>query len=225
MPENTNNRVENAETATQARGCFQLIDIMIFAYGAFIMFGKTANLLGKFAPDDWFGLTPSDYGFASAILIEGYLVMMKFKAWILPPKNFVEWGADIVVTITPFLLSAYAQAADAWFTTNIVQNMTAEEQMKITNIISFLVPAILLLAIVRTAIETAPAGLFDNIKTKRSTDDVGGFFRGIGRILGRRNAQTNTVQNVSKTLTQDDLVRQDVPDGNNGKRSEEPNFR
>src|SRR5690242_9925648 len=112
MTEDVMENQTNSEIQVQAKGCFQLIDLLLFAFGAFIMFGKTANLLGKLAPDDWFGMTPQDYGFFAALLIEGYLVVQKIKSWLIKPNNFMEWATDIVVTFIPFILSVFAQAAD-----------------------------------------------------------------------------------------------------------------
>jgi hypothetical protein len=169
----------NTQNKVQAKGCFQLIDLLIFMFGSFIMFGKTANLLGKFAPDDWFGLSPSDYGMAAALLIEGVLVVQKIKAWIDPPDNLVEWAMDFLATITPFLMSAFAQAADAWFTTGLIQGMSQDDKMKYTNFISVMIAIPILIMIIQTTIRTAPAGIFDNLKTGTANPFswVGGLFQ------------------------------------------------
>jgi hypothetical protein len=163
----------NSETTTQARGCVQLGDLLIFAFGSFIMFAKTANLLGKFAPDDWFGFAPSDYGIAAALLIEGFLVWRKVKMWLLPPKNFVEWATDLVTTFVPFALSLVAQAIDGYITTGIIQTMSQEQKTTITTVVSLLIGVPILLDIGKTAIENAPPGIFDNLKTN---DAVGNPF-------------------------------------------------
>lgn len=156
---------ENQETKIQARGCIQLGDLLIFAFGSFIMFAKTSNLLGKFAPDDWFGLRPTDYGFAAAVLIEGFLVWRKFKMWLLPPKNFVEWGADLVTSFVPFALSIAAQIIDGYVTTGLINGMSEQQKTLITTIVAALVGIPLLLDLSKTAIDNAPAGIFDSIKT------------------------------------------------------------
>lgn len=192
---------QEERTRAQARGCIQLGDLAIFAFGAFIMFAKTANLLGKFAPDDWFGFASSDYGFAAAILIEGYLVFRKIKAWLLPPTNFVEWAADLITTLIPFVLSAAAQVIDGYVTTGIIVNMPEETKMMITAIVSILITIPILLDILKTAIDNAPVGIFDNIKS-----DNGNILQGfLGWVNNRVDARKH---GVSSTVALNQDVRQ-----------------
>lgn len=196
-----NEKNEDKEVQVQARGCFQLVDLLLFAFGAFIMFGKTANLLGKLAPDDWFGLTPADYGFAAALLIEGYLVVQKIKSWLIRPANFMEWATDIVVTFIPFILSVFAQAADGWFTTGLIQSMTQAQKMQTTTFVSVLITVPVLLQIVQTAINNAPKGVFDNIKRTANAENGGlGFLRGLGRIAESVGKRFNRTSRVGKAV-------------------------
>jgi hypothetical protein len=181
--------MQDEETRAQASGCFNFFDLILFIYGAFIMFGKTANLFGKFAPDDWFGMSPEMYGIAAAVLIEGYLVMQKVKAWILPPRNFLQWATGLIVTIIPFALSLVAQVIDSWFTTGLIQAMSQDEKMFYTNITAALVGIPLLLAIIQMGIDTAPVGMFDNIKSQRG--DMLSWATGWFRRNGSKEASTD----------------------------------
>lgn len=174
------------QTRVQAKGCIYLGDLLIFMFGSFMMFAKTANLLGKFAPDDWFGLSPADYGFAAALLIEGFLVWRKVKMWLLPPNNFVEWATDIVTTFIPFGLSLVAQVIDGYVTTGLIDSMTQDEKRLITTVVALLIGIPLFLDIGRTTIENAPAGIFDTIKTNER-GGLDGLFGWVGKWFARPN--------------------------------------
>jgi hypothetical protein len=195
--------MQDEETRAQASGCFNFFDLILFIYGAFIMFGKTANLFGKFAPDDWFGLSPVTYGIAAAVLIEGYLVMQKVKAWILPPRNFLQWATGLVVTLIPFALSLTAQVIDSWFTTGLIQAMSQEDKMLYTNITAALVGIPLLLAIIQMGIDTAPPGVFDNIKSQKG--DMLSWFGGWFRRNGSKEASINAPQGENSDNGQAEL--------------------
>lgn len=184
--------MENPQTKVQATGCFRFLDLIIFMFGSFILLGKTANLLSIFAPPNWFGLNPEVYGIAAALMIEGYLVIMKLKAWISPPTNFVEWAMDFLMTLTPFLLSAFAQAADSWFTTGLIQTMSNEDKMMYTNVISILVAIPLFFAIVQSTIQNAPAGLFDSLKTNADSG-IGSVASMFGKFF-KKSPKSNVVQ-------------------------------
>lgn len=203
---------QNEQTNVQATGCFRFLDLIIFMFGSFILLGKTAHLLEIFAPDNWFGLTPNMYGIAAALMIEGYLVIMKLKAWISPPTNFMEWAMDFVMTLTPFLLSAFAQAADSWFTTGLIQNMSNEEKMFYTNVISILVAIPIFFAIIQTTIQNAPPGLFDSLKTKRKGDEgLGNVLGVVGKFFTKKPAKTTVVQ------TNLEVPEEKIEPSNNGK--------
>ena len=210
-----------ARTKAQARGCIQLGDLAIFAFGSFIMFAKTADVLGAFAPANWFGFSPADYGIAAALLIEGFLVWRKVKSWLLPPDNFVEWGFDFIVTITPFALSVVAQVVDGYLTTGILMNMTEETKRMITAVVSILVTVPLLLDIIKTTVENAPAGIFDDIKT-----DSGNVLQDIFGWMSNRFSGGNTrVSSEPVRLNQDTNHVKKVASGNNHRtkqKAEEP---
>lgn len=207
--------MQENKTNIQARGCIQLGDLLIFAFGSFIMFAKTADLLGKFAPADWFGFSKSDYGLAAALLIEGFLVWRKVKMWLLPPKNFVEWGMDLMTTFIPFGLSIAAQVIDGYVTTGLINSMTDQQKQTITTIVAALVGIPLLLDIAKTSIDNAPPGIFDDIKT--DTDNaLAGLFGWANRLTSRKNTRVSD----TNTLNQD--VRQSkVKLSKNGKHEEE----
>lgn len=200
---------DNSETRTQARGCIQLGDLVIFAFGSFMMFAKTADLLGKFAPDDWFGFAPSDYGLAAALLIEGFLVWRKVKMWLLPPKNFAEWATDLITTFVPFALSLAAQAIDGYVTTGLINSMTQEQKTTITTVVSLLIGIPILLDIGKTAIENAPAGIFDNIKT----GDNGGSLFSWWPFGKKKNSVFSPAEVVQTKI-------QDLPKSPNGEDEE-----
>lgn len=197
------------ETKVQARGCVQLGDLLIFGFGSFMMFAKTADVLEKFAPSDWFGLSASDYGLAAALLIEGFLVWRKFKMWVLPPKNFVEWAMDFITTFVPFGLSLAAQAIDGYITTGLINSMPEQQKTTITTIVALLIGVPLFLDLGKTTIENAPPGLFDNLKWGR-----GGVDSFINNLFNKkRPVQSQTL--ASET--------EQVKPSRNGKQ-ESPNF-
>jgi hypothetical protein len=205
-------------TNVQARGCIQLGDLAIFAFGSFILFGKTADLLGKFAPSDWFGFSPTDYGLAAALLIDGYLVWRKIKMWLIPPRNFVEWAADIVTTFIPFGLTLAAQIIDGYVTTGLINSMSEEQKTTITTIVAALVGIPLFLDITKTAIDNAPPGIFDSIKsdTENGLDALTGFFRG---VFNRGNTR---VSNEPMTLNQDANQVNKITNPNGNHKKKEP---
>jgi hypothetical protein len=190
--------MQGNNTNIQARGCVQLGDLLIFAFGSFIMFAKTADLLGKFAPEDWFGFSKSDYGLAAALLIEGFLVWRKFKMWILPPKNFVEWGMDLITTFIPFGLSIAAQVIDGYVTTGLINSMSEEQKTTITTVVAALVGIPLLLDIAKTSVDNAPPGIFDDIKS--DTDNA------LGSLFGWFTKKKTHVSSQPVQLNQ--VVRQ-----------------
>lgn len=193
------------QTRVQAKGCIYLGDLLIFMFGSFMMFAKTANLLGKFAPDDWFGLSPADYGFAAALIIEGFLVWRKVKMWLLPPNNFVEWATDIVTTFIPFGLSLMAQVIDSYVTTGLINSMTQEQKTLITTIVSLLIGIPLLLDIGRTTIENAPAGIFDTIKSNER-GGLDGVFSWVGSHFKSNKVLANQpTQVLAKDVLQEEL--------------------
>lgn len=204
--------MDEERTTVQASGCFRFLDLIIFMFGSFILLGKTANLLQTFAPPNWFGLSPEMYGICAALMIEGYLVIMKLKAWISPPTNFVEWAMDFVMTLTPFLLSAFAQAADSWVNTGLMQTMDNQQKMFYTNIISVLVAIPILFAIIQTTIQNAPPGLFDNLKTNNSgsINSVVGAFGNLFNRGKKKSVQTTQTLNL-------DVPKTDI-DHRNGKK-------
>lgn len=201
-------------TKAQARGCIQLGDLLIFAFGSFMMFGKTADILGKFAPSGWFGFSPTDYGFAAALLIEGFLVWRKVKMWLLPPDNFVEWGMDFITTIVPFVLSMTAQIIDGFITTKLIDNMPESQKVTITATVCALIGIPLLLDIGKTMVENAPAGIFDALKVDRD-GGVGEFFGGIfSAITQKKSGQVSTPVTMNKTVSQPKVKVSN--NGNNG---------
>jgi hypothetical protein len=208
--------MQENKTTIQARGCIQLGDLLIFAFGSFIMFGKTADLLGKFAPDDWFGFSSSDYGLAAALLIEGFLIWRKVKMWLLPPKNFVEWGMDLITTFIPFALSIAAQVIDGYVTTGLINSMSDEQKTTITTVVAALVGIPLFLDIAKTAVDNAPPGIFDDIKS--DTDNA------LGSLVGWLGTMTKKKTPVSSNPTP---MNSDVRQSNlklsnkNGKKEEE----
>lgn len=208
--------MQGNNTNIQARGCIQLGDLLIFAFGSFIMFAKTADLLGKFAPEDWFGFSKSDYGLAAALLIEGFLVWRKFKMWILPPKNFVEWGMDLVTTFIPFGLSIAAQVIDGYVTTGLINSMSEEQKTTITTVVAALVGIPLLLDIAKTSVDNAPPGIFDDIKS--DTDNaLGGLFNWTKGLFDRRKTRVSSPAQLNKDVGQTNLKL-----SKNGKTEKEP---
>lgn len=203
--------MQENRTNVQARGCIQLGDLLIFMFGGFIMFGKTADLLGKFAPSDWFGFSASDYGLAAALLIEGFLIWRKVKMWLLPPKNLVEWGMDLLTTFIPFGLSIAAQVIDGYVTTGLINSMPEEQKMTITTIVAALVGIPLFLDISKTAVDNAPPGIFDSIKS--DTDDaLGGFFDSVKGVLSKK----------TRVFPQEVVRQTKVKSNSNGRREGEP---
>jgi hypothetical protein len=209
-----------SNTNTQAKGCIQLGDLLIFAFGSFIMFAKTADLLGKFAPSDWFGFAPSDYGLAAALLIEGFLVWRKVKMWLIPPKNFVEWATDLVTTFIPFALSIAAQVIDGYVTTGLINSMTEQQKTTITTIVAALVGIPLLLDIAKTAVDNAPPGIFDDIKsdTDNALGGLAGWFGGLLRKNTRVSSQAvQSNQDVRQTnlkLSKNGKEKKEEPEPN-----------
>ena len=133
--------------------------------------------------------------------------------WILPPKNFVEWGMDLITTFIPFGLSIAAQVIDGYVTTGLINSMTEEQKTTITTVVAALVGIPLLLDIAKTSVDNAPPGIFDDIKS--DTDNA------LAGLFGWLTKKKTRVSSASAQLNQD-VGQTNLKLSKNGKKEKEP---
>lgn len=144
------------------RSCIQVLSLIVFLWGALMMFPKTVDLLSKFSPDEFLGYVglAAYWAMGSALLIEGVMVVMKIKTWISPARNLIEWGWDAILTLIPYILSMLAQIFDGM----VVRETITQQPEEIQLLITFLVPALPGLMIgllsIFALVESAPPGMF-----------------------------------------------------------------
>jgi hypothetical protein len=203
----------------QARGCFQFASLMIFGFGSLMMLSRTSSLLAKFfVGEKLFGFDGMEmyYGIGCALLIEGYLVVMKVKAWLLPPKNIVQWIGDGIVSFVPLFLSAFAQVADAWISTDYIKSLPQSTQTVVYALIPLLIAFPLFLDLVRMMLENAPANLFGGANLGGMSGQ--GFF---GWIQSFRKHNTVSTHPVKPITNEQDVEQLHIPA--NGKEKETVN--
>ena len=147
------------------RGCIQLLSLLAFIWGAAMMFPRTVDLLSNFSPNTFLGYTglAGYWAMGSALLIEGVMVLMKLKTWITPAKNLVEWLGDVLLTVTPFILSSLAQVFDGMIVRETLTQQPAEIQLLVTWLVPSLPAMMIGLLIAFALVESAPPGLFGGI--------------------------------------------------------------
>lgn len=189
--------MENKTNTDSGRGCIQLLSLIAFMWGALMMFPRTVDLLSAFAPNDFMGYTNMAgwWAMGSALMIEGVMVIMKMKTWVSPARNLVEWLWDIVLSITPFILSAFAQVFDGMIVRNTLTDQPAEIQFLVTYLVPALPSVMIGLLIFYALIESAPTGLFGGMSSgsggykfpvfKNPFKEFGDWLKGRGKIANK----------------------------------------
>ena len=156
----------NLETENSGRGCIQLLSLVAFIWGAMMMFPKTVDLLTNFSPNEFMGYTDMAgwWAMGSALLIEGVMVIMKIKTWVSPSRNLVEWLWDIILSVSPFILSTFAQIFDGMLVRDTLSEQPAEIQLLVTWLVPGLPSIMIVLLIAFALVESAPAGLFGGMR-------------------------------------------------------------
>ena len=157
----------NNEQDYGGRSCIQVLTLAAFCWGALMMYPKTVDLLANFAPNDWMGYTDMAgwWAMGSALLIEGVMVILKFKMWIYPSRNLVEWVWDGVLTVAPFVMSALAQVFDGMLVRDVLTQQPQQIQMAVDWGVPLLPSFVIGLMIVYAMVESAPGNIFGGIKS------------------------------------------------------------
>ena len=157
MSSNNQNNQSNAGSG----GCIHGLSLVVFIFGALMMYPKTVDLLSKFAPNEFLGYTDLAGWWAagSALLIEGVLVTWKIKMWIYPAQNLSEWAGDVILSIVPFALSALAQVFDSMMNQDALAQQPAEIQLLVTWGVPLLPSVMVFLLLGWSLIQSAP-GIF-----------------------------------------------------------------
>lgn len=168
---------------TQSISCMEIISFAVFILGTLLLFSKTSDLMTNFAPEEIAGYVGVQawYGFGVALMIEGMLVAMKLKMMFERAKNQLEWAWDIVLTLTPFGISAIAQSIDSF----VIAETLSEQPEPVQFAVAWGVPAIpaviVGMILVRGFIDSAPEGMFGVGKTNK----LGNPIRAIKSKLGK----------------------------------------
>lgn len=154
--------------AEQKQGDLSCTDIILFGafiLGAILMFSKTSDLMTNFAPSSFMGYEGNSaiYGMGVALMVEGLMVAMKFKAMFERAKGMIEWAWDIILTLVPFGISAAAQSIDSFIIKDTLASQPSEIQLLVTWGVPAIPAVVIGLILVRGFIESAPTGMFKNV--------------------------------------------------------------
>lgn len=144
-------------------GCLDLIMLGVFFLGLALTFSKTADLMGGFAPRTFLGYTgiESAYGILAALLVDGTIGLMKAKMMLDGrAKSQVEWFWDIILTLFPFGISAFAQVFDSFMVRQTLDAQPAGVQFLATWGIPLIPVMIIGGFLVYGFIVSAPEGMF-----------------------------------------------------------------
>ena len=120
-----------------------VIENGVFLIAAFMLFLKTSELLGTFAPAEFLGYTGIGpiYGIVCALLVEGLLVVAKLN--LSRTQSSWNWLYSLLLILVTFTLSAMAQVADGF----LIRQTLANQPMAIQYLVNYgvpLVPSIIL---------------------------------------------------------------------------------
>lgn len=220
----------NNQNEYGGRGCIQLLTLGAFCWGALMMYPKTVDLLSNFAPNEFMGYTDMAgwWAMGSAMLIEGVMVILKFKMWIYPARNLVEWAWDGILTIAPFVMSALAQVFDGMLVRDTLTSQPEQIQMMVDWGVPLLPSFVIGLMIIYAMIESAPPRLFGGIQQgggklpKLTLPDLGmlnpmnWFSRGNGHDKRKGNERRDTNQKQNQPPKKDEKQRAENPTEGSG---------
>lgn len=215
----------------EGMGCVGwVLEWAVFLLGAVLMFAKTSELLGAFAPKEWLGYRDieSIYGAVSALMVEGLFIAIKFANDPIlsgKPRGIGQWLTNTIIMFVPFGISLLAQPLDAF----VIQGTLVDQPVEIQLLVTWGVPMIPGLIVGMIMIKSLIENLPDEVTRKFGMKQGGGgislpkigdlgmfdprnWFKTNGK--DKRQGERRDAPPPSKPPKQDEKKRTETPDPN-----------